>query len=159
MKAYGGVKFWFDAYLISVLDGGELSALRNCRITFGVSASTTDCIRRPGRCAEEKNILPPPAVEPGLLANIKELYISSTGGVYVFRVLRESYTNYFLNSFNRFFFTMETLCVLVRRIDPLPGKDLETNNEAIAVAMQQIGKHVSKIIWLLLETVFSIRSL
>jgi hypothetical protein len=39
------------------------------------------------------------------------------------------------------------------RMDPLLGRDLETNNETKAVAMQQSGKHPSTIIDLLLETV------
>jgi hypothetical protein len=48
--------------------------------------------------------------------------------------------------------------MLLWRIDPLPGKDLETNNEATAVAMQRRGKHASITIELLLETVFYNRS-
>jgi hypothetical protein len=43
--------------------------------------------------------------------------------------------------------------LLLRRIDPLLGKDLETNN-GTANAMQQRGKHASTTIELLLETVF-----
>jgi hypothetical protein len=39
------------------------------------------------------------------------------------------------------------------RIDPLLGKDLETNNETTTVAMQRGGKHASTTIELLLETV------
>jgi hypothetical protein len=38
-------------------------------------------------------------------------------------------------------------------IDPLLGKDLETNNETTAVAMQWHGKHASTTIELLLEIV------
>jgi hypothetical protein len=45
------------------------------------------------------------------------------------------------------------------RIHPLLGKDLETNNEATAVAMQRRDKYTSTTIELLLETVFSTRSL
>jgi hypothetical protein len=45
------------------------------------------------------------------------------------------------------------------RIDPLPGKDLDTNNDTTAFAMQRHGKHASTTIELLLETVFSTRSL
>jgi hypothetical protein len=44
------------------------------------------------------------------------------------------------------------------RTDPLLGKDLETNNEITAVAMQRRGKRSSTIIELLFETVFSTRS-
>jgi hypothetical protein len=44
------------------------------------------------------------------------------------------------------------------RIDGLLGKDLETKKETTAVAMQRRGKHVSTTIVLLLETVFSTRS-
>jgi hypothetical protein len=40
-------------------------------------------------------------------------------------------------------------------IDPLLGKDLETNNETTAVAMHWCHKHASTTIELLLETVFS----
>jgi hypothetical protein len=43
-------------------------------------------------------------------------------------------------------------------IDLLLGKILEINNEKSAVAMQWCGKHASTIIELLLETVFSTRS-
>jgi hypothetical protein len=39
------------------------------------------------------------------------------------------------------------------RIDPLLGKDLETDNETTAIAMQQYGKHTSTAIELLLEMV------
>jgi hypothetical protein len=39
------------------------------------------------------------------------------------------------------------------RIDPLLGRDLETNNETKPVAMQQRGKHATTIIQLPLETV------
>jgi hypothetical protein len=39
------------------------------------------------------------------------------------------------------------------RIDQLLGKDLETNNEITAVAMQRRGKYAFKTIDLLLETV------
>jgi hypothetical protein len=45
------------------------------------------------------------------------------------------------------------------RTDPLLGKDLETDNETTAVAMLRRGKHASTTIELLLETVFSARSL
>jgi hypothetical protein len=45
------------------------------------------------------------------------------------------------------------------RIDQLLRKDLETNNETTAVAMQQRGKHASTTIELLLEMVFSARSM
>jgi hypothetical protein len=41
---------------------------------------------------------------------------------------------------------------VLRRTDPLLGKDLETNNETTPVATQQRGKHASAIIELLLET-------
>jgi pyruvate/oxaloacetate carboxyltransferase len=44
------------------------------------------------------------------------------------------------------------------RIDPLLGKDLERNNETIAVAMQGRGKHTPTTIKLLSETVFYTRS-
>jgi hypothetical protein len=44
-------------------------------------------------------------------------------------------------------------------IDSLLGKDLKTNNKTIAVAMQQHGKHTSTTIELLLEIVFSTRSM
>jgi hypothetical protein len=43
-------------------------------------------------------------------------------------------------------------------IEPLLGKDLETNNETTTVAMQWHDKHASTTIELLLETVFSTRS-
>jgi hypothetical protein len=43
------------------------------------------------------------------------------------------------------------------RIDPFLGKDLETK-ETTAVAMQRCGKHASTTTELLLETVFSTRS-
>jgi hypothetical protein len=39
------------------------------------------------------------------------------------------------------------------RIDPLLGKDFETNNETTAVAMQRRGKRASTTIELLLEKV------
>jgi hypothetical protein len=48
-----------------------------------------------------------------------------------------------------------TLLFVLRPIDPLLGKDLETNNETIAVAMQPRGYHSSTAIEFLLETVFS----
>jgi hypothetical protein len=51
-----------------------------------------------------------------------------------------------------------TVLYLLWRIDPLLGKDLEINNETTAVAMQQRGKHASTTTELLLETVFSTRS-
>jgi hypothetical protein len=44
-------------------------------------------------------------------------------------------------------------------MDPLLGKDLETNNETTVVAMQQHGKHPSATMELLLQTVFSTRSM
>jgi hypothetical protein len=44
------------------------------------------------------------------------------------------------------------------RIDPLLGKDLETNKEITAVAMQRSCKHAYTTMELLLETVFCIRS-
>jgi hypothetical protein len=44
------------------------------------------------------------------------------------------------------------------RIAPLLGKHLETNNETTAVATQRSGKHASTSTELLLETVFSTRS-
>jgi hypothetical protein len=53
--------------------------------------------------------------------------------------------------------TLQNLYILCG-IDPLLGKDLETNNETTAVAMQWHGKHASATIELLLETVFSTRS-
>jgi hypothetical protein len=40
-------------------------------------------------------------------------------------------------------------------IDLLPDKDLETNNETTAVAMQRNAKHASKTMQLLLEMMFS----
>jgi riboflavin synthase len=43
-------------------------------------------------------------------------------------------------------------------MDPLLGRDLETNKETTAVAMQRRRKHASATIKLLLETVFSTRS-
>jgi hypothetical protein len=43
-------------------------------------------------------------------------------------------------------------------IDLLLGKNLETNSKTTAVAMQEHGKHASTTIELLLETVFSARS-
>jgi hypothetical protein len=39
------------------------------------------------------------------------------------------------------------------------GKDLETNNETTAVAKQRRGEHASATIKLLVETVFSTRSM
>jgi hypothetical protein len=45
------------------------------------------------------------------------------------------------------------------RIDPLLGKELETNNETTDVAVQQRGKHASTTVEFLLETVFSTRSM
>jgi hypothetical protein len=42
---------------------------------------------------------------------------------------------------------------------PFIGKDLETNNEKTAVAMQWRDKHASATIELLFETVFSTRSM
>jgi hypothetical protein len=45
------------------------------------------------------------------------------------------------------------------RVDPLLGKDLETNNETTAFAMQWRGKQSSTTIELLLEMVFSTRSM
>jgi hypothetical protein len=39
------------------------------------------------------------------------------------------------------------------RVDPLLGKDLETNNETTTVAMQQRGKSASTTVDLLLEMV------
>jgi hypothetical protein len=45
------------------------------------------------------------------------------------------------------------------RKDQLLGRDLETHNETTAVAMQTGGKHASTTIELLLETVFSPRSM
>jgi hypothetical protein len=50
---------------------------------------------------------------------------------------------------------METI---LWRIDPMLGTDIETNNKTTAVAKQRRGKHASTTIDLLLETVFSIRS-
>jgi hypothetical protein len=47
------------------------------------------------------------------------------------------------------------MCRIMWRIDPLLGKDLETNNEA-TVVMQRHDKHASTT-ELLLETVFSTR--
>jgi hypothetical protein len=44
------------------------------------------------------------------------------------------------------------------RIDPLLGKDLETNNETTGVAMQRYGKHASTTIELRFETLFSTHS-
>jgi hypothetical protein len=43
-------------------------------------------------------------------------------------------------------------------IDPLLGKDIETNDETISVAMQRSGKYASTTTDLLFETVFSSRS-
>jgi hypothetical protein len=48
--------------------------------------------------------------------------------------------------------------MILWRIDPLLGEDLEKNNEAIAVVTQRRGKHASTTIQLLLETVFSMWS-
>jgi hypothetical protein len=50
-----------------------------------------------------------------------------------------------------------TLPNVLWRVDPLLGKDLETD-ETTVVAMQRRGKHASTTIELLLETVFSTRS-
>jgi hypothetical protein len=47
--------------------------------------------------------------------------------------------------------------LMLWRIDPLLGKDLETNKKT-AVALQRRGKHASTTIELLLETMFSTRS-
>jgi hypothetical protein len=44
-------------------------------------------------------------------------------------------------------------------IDLLLGKDLKTNNETTAIAMQQRSKHASTTTELLLETVFSTQSM
>jgi hypothetical protein len=44
------------------------------------------------------------------------------------------------------------------RMDLLLSKDLETDNNTTAVAMQQRGKHTSITIELLLETMFYTRS-
>jgi hypothetical protein len=49
--------------------------------------------------------------------------------------------------------------MLLWRIDPLIGKNLETNNEKTAVAMQRRDKHACATIELLFETVFSARSM
>jgi hypothetical protein len=43
--------------------------------------------------------------------------------------------------------------IILLRIDTLLGKDLETNNETTAVAMQRSRKHASTTVELLLETV------
>jgi hypothetical protein len=43
-------------------------------------------------------------------------------------------------------------------VDLLLSKHLETNSKTVAIAMQQHGKHTSKTIELLLQTVFSARS-
>jgi hypothetical protein len=43
--------------------------------------------------------------------------------------------------------------IILWRIDTFIGKNLETNNETEAVAMQRRGKHTSTTIELLLETV------
>jgi hypothetical protein len=48
--------------------------------------------------------------------------------------------------------------MLLWRIDPLLGTDLETNNETTTFAMQRRGKQASTTIELLLETVFYNRS-
>jgi hypothetical protein len=45
--------------------------------------------------------------------------------------------------------------MILWRIDPLLGKDLETSNETIALVMQRSGKYASTATELLLETVFS----
>jgi hypothetical protein len=43
-------------------------------------------------------------------------------------------------------------------IDPLLGKDLETKNETTAVAIKRRDKHACTTLDILLETVFSARS-
>jgi hypothetical protein len=48
--------------------------------------------------------------------------------------------------------------MLLWGIDPLPGKDLERNNETTTVAMQRRCKHASTTTNLRLEKVFSSRS-
>jgi hypothetical protein len=48
--------------------------------------------------------------------------------------------------------------IILWRIDPLLGKEVETNNETTAVVMQRRGILASTTIELLLETVFSIWS-
>jgi hypothetical protein len=53
--------------------------------------------------------------------------------------------------------TRQSVSKILWRIEPLPDKDLEINNETRAVAMQRRGKHASTT-ELLLETVFSTRS-
>jgi hypothetical protein len=50
------------------------------------------------------------------------------------------------------------LTYVLWRIDPLQGKNLETDNETTIVAMQRRGKRASTTIKLLLETVFSTQS-
>jgi hypothetical protein len=51
------------------------------------------------------------------------------------------------------------MSLILWHVDALLGKDLKTNNETTAVAMQQRGKHASTTIELLLETVFSMWSM
>jgi hypothetical protein len=51
--------------------------------------------------------------------------------------------------------TAETYRTILWRIDPLLGKDLETNNETTAVAMQRRREQASTTVELLLETAFS----
>jgi hypothetical protein len=52
-------------------------------------------------------------------------------------------------------FHLKRLLVLLWRIEPLLGKDLETNHETTTVFMQRRDKHASTTIKLLSETVFS----
>jgi hypothetical protein len=54
--------------------------------------------------------------------------------------------------FSRRMFGPSALILILWHIDPLLGKDLETNNETTAVAIQRRGKHASTTIVLLLET-------
>jgi hypothetical protein len=64
-------------------------------------------------------------------------------------------TKYEGNYFERY--TCKSILILWCT-DPLLGKDLETNNETTTVAMHRCDKHASTTIELLLETVFSTRS-
>jgi hypothetical protein len=61
-----------------------------------------------------------------------------------------------MDSLNFFFVTLESMSprFLLWCIDPLLGKNLETNNETTAVAMQQRDKHACTTRQLLLETVY-----
>jgi hypothetical protein len=53
------------------------------------------------------------------------------------------------------FFTFNHRDYLLWRIDPLVGKDLETDNDTTAASMQRRGKYASVTMEFLLEKVFS----